>query len=249
MSKKKRKKPKIIVILIAYNTKEPLANFYKDLRKYYKGEVILVDNKSEDGTYQLAKKLGIEAYQNHKNLGYGGNLKRAISIALEKGADAIVDIHPDGEYLPSVLPAAIGEIEKGAEFILGNRFTTPDATLKSGMYFWKLAPIRFLNFAGNFVLGTQINDLHQGFRVYTRDMLSKLNYKVNTNSYLFSFELIAQAVFNGVQITEVLVETNYSGEKRGASLKHSFNYTLGTFKTLGLFLLAKSGLGIDLFDL
>jgi len=97
------------------------------------------------------------------------------------------------------------------------------------------------------VFGVRLNDFHQGFRVYTKDMLIKLNYKENSNDYLFSFELIAQAIYKKIKISQVPVETIYTGKKRGASLKNSVKYSLGTFKILLLFILAKSGFRTKLF--
>lgn len=244
----KNKKPKIIVVLIAYNAQKTLPDFYKELKEYYSGEIILVDDKSKDNTYNLAKELGIESYFNKINRGYGGNLKRALYIALKKGADVIIDIHPDGEYKPSSIPLAIKEAEDGAKFILGDRFTNINKARESGMFIWKLIPIRALNLIDNIVFGTRINDFHQGFRVYTKDLLSKVNYEDNSNRFIFSFEIIAQAVFHGIKIIQVPVKTRYEGEKRGATLKNSFNYSLDTFKVLLKFILAKLGVKIDLFQ-
>lgn len=244
----KSKKPKIIVILISYNAQETLADFYKELKKYYSGEIILVDDKSKDNTFKLARKLGIESYRNKINQGYGENLKRALYIALKKGADVIIDIHPDGEYKPSAIPFAIKEAGKGAKFILGDRFSNINRALESGMFFWKLIPLRILNFIDNIVFGTNINDFHQGFRVYTKELLSKVNYEDNSNRFIFSFEIIAQAIFHGIKITQVPVEVRYKGEKRGATLKHSFNYSIDTFKILYRYILAKVGFKDDLFQ-
>lgn len=243
----KSKKLKVIVVLISYNAEKTLADFYKELKKYYSGEIILVDDKSNDNTYKLAKKLGIESYYNKVNQGYGGNLKRALYMALKKGADVIIDIHPDGEYRPSVIPLAIKEIENGAKFVLGDRFTNIHKALGSGMFIWKFIPLRILNFVDNIVFGTNINDFHQGFRVYTKELLSKVNYENNSNRFIFSFEIIAQAIFHGVKITQVPVETRYEEEKKGATLKHSLNYSLDTFKILYCYILAKAGFKHDLF--
>lgn len=242
------KKPKIIVILISYNAEKTLADFYKELKEYYSGEIILVDDKSKDNTFELAKKLGIESYYNKVNQGYGGNLKRALYIALKRDASVIIDIHPDGEYKPSSIPLAIKEVENGAKFILGDRFTNINKALGSGMFFWKLIPLRTLNLIDNIVFRTRINDFHQGFRVYTKDLLTELNFENNSNKFTFSFEIIAQAIFHGIKITQVPVETKYGGEKRGATLRHSLNYTIGTFVILYKFILAKIGIKIDLFQ-
>lgn len=240
-------KKKIIVIFLAYNASKTLEEFYHNFPKNLVDEIILVDDASKDKTYELAKKLGIRSYQNPINLGYGGNMKRALNLALESGADIIIDIHPDGEYKPSAISQALKEISSGAEFILGNRFTTLDNPLKSGMYFWKWIPIRLLNFIDKVILGVNLDDFHQGFRVYSRKMLEKINYQANSNRYLFSFELITQAVYHRIKIAQVPVETSYTGKKRGASLKNSINYSLGTFKILLLYILARMGFKTELF--
>lgn len=238
---------KIIVILLAYNASKTLEKFYRDFPKNLVDEIILVDDASKDNTYELAKKLGIKSFSNPVNLGYGGNMKKTLAIALSLGADVIIDIHPDGEYKPSGIPKAIEEVKKGADFVLGNRFVSLSKPLQNGMYIWKLIPIRILNFIDQLILGVNINDFHQGFRVYTKKMLEKINYQANSNDYLFSFELISQAVYQDVKISQVPVETSYTGKKRGASLKNSTKYSLGTFKILLLFILAKLGFITKLF--
>lgn len=241
-------KPKVIAIFLAYNASKTLEKFYQGFPKEFVSEMILVDDASKDNTFNLAKRLGIKSYRNPINLGYGGNMKRALNLALLEGADIIIDIHPDGEYKPSAIPYAIKEINSGAKFVLGNRFTGLAKPLRSGMYFWKWIPIRILNQIDKIILGINLDDFHQGFRVYTKKMLEKVDYHLNSNNYLFSFELIAQAVYQNIKITQVPVETSYTGKKRGASLKNSIKYSLGTFKILLLFILAKLGFKIRLFQ-
>ena len=243
------KKPKIIAIFIAYNAEKTLVEFWRELPKQYFDEFILVDDVSKDKTFEIAQKLkGLSSYQNPVNLGYGGNLKKTLAIALSHGADIMVDIHPDGEYQPSAIPLALNKIQKdGFEFVMGNRFTNVSGPLKSGMHFWKIVPLLILSFVDRLILNIKITDFHQGFRVYTRDLLEKVNFEENSNNYLFSFELIAQSALAGIKIGEVPVETNYVGEKRGASLKNSIKYSLGTFKILILFLLAKIGIKTKIF--
>lgn len=243
-----KKPPKIIAIFLAYNAAKTLEKFYDEFPENLVDESILVDDASKDNTYELAKKLGIKSYKNPVNLGYGGNMKKTLMLALRSGADIIIDIHPDGEYKPSAIPEALKKIHGGNQFILGNRFTNLMQPIKNGMYIWKLVPLRLLNSIDSLVLGVRLNDFHQGFRVYTREMLEKVNFEENSNDYLFSFELIAQAILKKVKIAQVPVETSYTGKKRGASFKNSFMYSIDTFKILFLFILAKLGFKTKIFQ-
>ncbi len=68
-------KPKIIVVMPAYNAEKTVRNTYNDLPKDLIEEVILVDDVSRDKTVEKAKKLGITVYIHKQNKGYGGTKK------------------------------------------------------------------------------------------------------------------------------------------------------------------------------
>lgn len=226
-----RKHPRIIAILPAYNAAKTLASFCKKMPKGLFKEVILIDDASEDETFKLAKKVkGIKVFRNNKNLGYGGNMKRCLDLALKSGADIIIELHPDGEYgFDGIIPA-MKQIRKGAKFVLGNRFS--NNPLNHGMPFWKYPFAKGLSLIANLILGTKIPDLHQGFRVYTKEMLTQINFRKCSNDYLFSFEIITQAVFQKIPIASIPVTVHYTGNKRGASLSSSIAYSLGVLKIL-----------------
>jgi glycosyltransferase involved in cell wall biosynthesis len=243
------KKRKVIAIFLAYNAEKTLKQFWKEFPKKYFDECILVDDASKDNTFKIAQKLkGLKAYQNPVNQGYGGNLKRAVAIALDHEADIIVDIHPDGEYKPNSIPLALKKIKGGAEYVLGNRFASIKKAVENGMYAWKIPPIILLNIIGKFILQLNISDLHQGFRVYTRKLFEKVNFEANSNDYLFSFELLAQSAFHNIKVDEVPVITCYRGKKRGASLSASTKYFLGCITILFCYLLAKLGFVNKIFQ-
>jgi glycosyltransferase involved in cell wall biosynthesis len=234
-------------IFIAYNAEKTLEEFWKSFPQESVRTAILVDDASEDGTFELAQRLGIRAYRNEVNLGYGGNMKRAWSIARSLGMDIVVDLHPDGEYDASAVPEAVERMKDGADFVLGNRFGTGTHPVKTGMFVWKVLPIELLNFTTRKALAVDLRDLHQGFRVYSRRLLSELDYERCSNGFLFSFEIIAMAVLAGMRIEQVPVKTRYAGKKRGASLGKSIAYSLGVARVLGEFLLARAGVRSSLF--
>lgn len=222
---------KIVAILPAYNAAGTITLFFRSLPEHVFDEIIVSDDSSCDGTYAVAKKIhGISLYATPHNLGYGGNVKYCIGLALQKGADVIIELHPDGEYgLDGVVPA-IEEVKQGALLILGNRFA--GNPVSHGMRRSKYIVSRALTAIDNMLLGTHIPDMHQGFRVYTRKLLTRIPYETGSDDYRFSFEIIVWAISRHVPIASVPVTVHYTGVKRGASIRASIIYTLATFGIL-----------------
>lgn len=220
-------KSKIILILPAFNAAKTLRPFLASLPTQLFDEIMLSDDSSPDTTYQLAKKYtGITVYQTPRNLGYGGNLKFLFQKALDAGGEVIIELHPDGEYTSDGIEPALNAVREGAQLVLGNRFSKGSHALRTGMYLWKYPFNRLLNWLTSRVVGQQNPDWHQGFRVYTRSLLLSLPYQGNSNSYLFSLEIILQSLAKNLKISSVPVTTSYTGKKRGASLRNSVMYVL-----------------------
>lgn len=240
------KKLRIVAILPAYNAAASLGSFLNEFPFSVFDEVILVDDCSSDNTFvQAQKEERLKVFRTLRNLGYGGNLKYCLGIALGRGADVIVEIHPDGEYGFDGISPAIEEVKNGAKFVLGNRF---GKGRPQGMLSWKIPFTNLLTRMANLVFSIDIPDLHQGFRIYTQEFLKQVNYKNCSNNYIFSFEIIAQAVIRRIKISSVFVSVNYQGKKRGASLSASIKYFWGVMRVLEEFGLAKVGWRSRLFS-
>ena len=78
---------KICVVLPAYNAARTLEMTFREIPADAIDDVILVDDASTDGTFPLAKNLGVFAVRHDCNRGYGGNQKTCYRLALERGAD------------------------------------------------------------------------------------------------------------------------------------------------------------------
>lgn len=234
-----KKNPKIIVVMPAHNAAKTLETSYKKLPMDCIDEIILVDDASSDNTLDVAKKLAINVYRNELNLGYGGNLKICLTKALERGADIIIEYHPDNQYSPENLPIFLEKARQGYDFGLGSRFIHPKEALTRRMPLAKFIANRGLTFIDQFVLGIELSEFHSGFRMYSRKLLELVPYLQNSDDYLFSFEIIVQAVFFNFKIAEVQVSCDYHAQMHTANLRRSTIYALGTFKTLLQYTLSK----------
>lgn len=234
-----KKKLKIIVVLPAYNAAKTLQASYKKIPKNYVDEFILVDDASTDNTFKIANTLGITVFKNEINLGYGGNLKVCLTKALEKGADVIIEFHPDNQYDPSSLISFLEKAKQGYDFALGSRFIHPKEALERHMPLIKFIANRGLTFIDQFILGIELSEFHSGFRLYTRKLLKSIPYLQNSNNYLFSFEIIVQAVYFKFRIADVQISCDYHPKMHTANLYHSTVYALGTFQTLAQYVISK----------
>src|SRR6185503_8265461 len=146
-------KPKVVVVMPAYNAAKTLHMTYADLPREMVDLVILVDDGSSDATIHIARELGLELFIHNRNYGYGANQKTCYREALRAGADIVVMVHPDYQYDPTLLPQIIAPIERGdADVVLGSRLLGINP-VKQGMPWWKYAANRFLTRLENAVFG------------------------------------------------------------------------------------------------
>ena len=137
-------KPKVVVVMPAYNAAKTLRMTYQELPHDVVDLVILVDDGSKDDTIKIARELGLEIFVHNRNYGYGANQKTCYREALRAGADIIVMVHPDYQYDPTLLPQIIAPIlSNEADVVLGSRLLGGDV-MKQGMPWWKFIANRFL---------------------------------------------------------------------------------------------------------
>jgi glycosyltransferase involved in cell wall biosynthesis len=240
-SKNLKKKPKIVVIMPAYNAARTLEKTYHDIPQKVVDEVILVDDASADKTVKIAKKLGLKVFLHPANLGYGGNQKTCYWEALKRKPDIVVMIHPDYQYDASLTKELVYPILKGrADIMLGSRIRSRAEALTGGMPWWKYFPNRFLTILENIVLGLSLSEYHTGFRAYSAKVLKKLPFMRMSNSFVFDQEILISAVANNFKIGEIAVPVRYFPEASSVSFSNSLKYGLGILWNLFLYLLNKN---------
>ena len=141
----------------AMNAAATLSDTAGSIPRDWVDEVILVDDHSTDATVELARRLPMHVIWHPHNAGYGANRKTCYMEALQRGADVVVMLHPDGQYEPALIPRMVEPILAGrADLALGSRLAEPGMALRHGMPRWKYVANRALTIVENRVLGTQL---------------------------------------------------------------------------------------------
>lgn len=222
------KSKKVIVVLPAYNAEATLEKTYAEIPMNMVDEVILCDDASTDNTVQLAQSLGIRHIIKHdKNKGYGGNQKSLYNKALDLGGDIVIMLHPDYQYTPMLIPSMVNIIANDLyPVVLGSRILGKGA-LRGGMPIYKYIANRLLTFFQNILISYKLSEYHTGYRAFSKEVLERINFKANSDDFVFDNQMLSQIIFHGFDIAEVTCPTKYFEEASSINLKRSSIYGIG----------------------
>ena len=234
---------KIVVVMPAYNAELTLRKTYNEIPFDIVDEVIVTDDFSTDRTIEVAKEIGVNHLMKHdRNKGYGGNQKTCYNKALELGADIVVMLHPDYQYTPKLIHSMCYLIANDVyPVVLGSRILGTGAR-KGGMPLIKYIANRFLTFTQNVLCSQKLSEYHTGYRAFSAEVLRKINYNVDSDDFVFDNEMLAQIIYEGIDIAEITCPTKYFEEASSINMKRSTIYGLGVLKVSIDYRLNKWGL-------
>ncbi|MEX0968030.1 MAG: glycosyltransferase family 2 protein [Bacteroidia bacterium] len=234
---------KVVVVLPAYNAERTLERTYQEIPFDLVDDVILVDDASSDRTTPLAAQIGIKHIITHRqNLGYGGNQKSCYRKALEIGADIVIMLHPDYQYTPKLIPAMASIIGSGLYPVVFGSRILGNGALKGGMPLYKYVANRFLTLTQNLLMNQKLSEYHTGYRAFSREVLERINFEVNSNDFIFDNQMIAQIFYAGFEIAEVTCPTKYFEEASSINFQRSSKYGAGVIGVSFQYLFQKLGL-------
>jgi glycosyltransferase involved in cell wall biosynthesis len=231
----------IAVVLPAYNAEKTLEATVRELPDLVDIR-ILVDDHSRDRTVEIARQLGLQYYVHDRNYGYGRNQQTCYREALAAGADVVIMVHPDYQYTPLLVTAMASMVAYGVyDVVLGSRIIGGTA-LRGGMPLYKYVANRLLTATENLFLGIKLSEYHTGYRAFSRDVLTRLPLRENSDDFVFDNQMLAQCVHFGFRIGEVSCPTKYFEEASSINFGRSVKYGLGVLGTTLRFALQRAGL-------
>ena len=234
---------KISVVLPAYNAEKTLEQTFREIPFDIVDDVILVDDRSRDNTVVVARQLGIKHIIVHEqNKGDGGNQKSCYDKALEINSDIVIMLHPDYQYTPKFIHSMCYLIANDVyHVVLGSRVLGKGA-LRGDMPLYKYNSNRFLILAQNMLMKQKLSEYHTGYRVFSKEVLLKIKYKLNSDDFIIDNQMLAQIFYAGYKIAEITCPNKYFDDASSINLRRSVKYGLGVLGVSLRYFLQKRGL-------
>jgi len=184
--------------------------FLRDSR--VRGEVLVADNGSSDGSTALAVQEGARVIHVEER-GYGAALMGGI---LASHGRFVVMGDADDSYDFGALMPFVEALRSGADLVMGNRFRggiAPGAMPRSHRYFGN--PV--LSALGRLFFRVPIGDFHCGLRGFRREQIVVLGLR--TTGMEFASEMVVKAALSGYRIEEVPTRLYPDGRSRPPHLR------------------------------
>jgi len=165
-------------------------------RLQLRGEVIVADNGSTDGSPQIAESVGARVV--HVSMrGYGSALKGGIAAAQ---GELIIMGDSDDSYDFGQIGAFVAKLKEGFDIVMGNRFTggiSPGAMPPLHKYFGNPVMTGLVRL----FFKSSCGDVQCGLRAFRRDAILRLGLR--TTGLEFASEMVVKATLFGLRIGEV----------------------------------------------
>lgn len=201
---------KLTILIPALNEEETIGICIEKAKRFItqnniEAEILIANNNSTDKTEEIAKKLETRVI-NVTEKGYGAALIEGTKKA--KGKYVIMG-DADDSYNFLEIKAFLEELEKGYDFVIGNRLK--GKIEKGAMPFLHRyigTPILSLLISKKYK--TKIGDINCGLRGYNKEKIEKLNCKCEGMEY--ASEMIIKSAKSNLKIKEIPI--NFYKDKR-----------------------------------
>jgi glycosyltransferase involved in cell wall biosynthesis len=201
------------IIMPVYNEKETLENIVErvqsiDLSSWdVTKELIVVDDCSQDGTFNVAQKLAdegrIRLITHKRNQGKGAALQTGFK---EARGEIILIQDADLEYSPEEYPRLLKPILDGkADVVYGSRFMGGEP--HRVLYFWHYLGNRFLTLVSNMMTNLNLTDMETCYKAFKSEVLHSISLR--EKRFGFEPEVTAKVARLGCRIYEVGI--SYTG--------------------------------------
>ena len=189
----------VTVLVAAYNEAPVIGTVVRAARQaLVRGDVLVVDDGSTDGTDRAAAEAGARVLRLAANGGKGSAIRRGLA---EVHSDVIVLIDGDGQDDPSEIPRLLEALDPDVDLVVGSRFL---GTFEPGA----ITPVnhwgnRFLTSVANRLFATRLTDTQAGFKAVRADTLRRVHLRAHR--FDIEVDLLLGVLRAGGRVVEVPV--------------------------------------------
>lgn len=196
-----------MVVVPTFNERDNIERLVADILAQDEGiEVLVVDDDSPDGTGEIVDRMvagnpRLHALHRPGKLGLGSAYCDGFRLALDKGAEYIVEMDADFSHDPAMLPLFFEKM-KDFDLVIGSRYLNGVSVVN-----WPLRRLMLSYFANvytRFITGLKISDCTGGFKCFRRTVLESIDLsRIKSDGYSFQIEMNYRCVENGFRIGEI----------------------------------------------
>jgi dolichol-phosphate mannosyltransferase len=198
---------KALVIMPTYNEAGNINHAVEELFLHNENvHLLIVDDDSPDGTGKLADELAltnsrVKVMHRKDKQGLGAAYIAGFNYAFETGYDFVVEMDADGSHRAVDLPKLLAVCEQN-DLVIGSRYVKGGQTQNWPLHRQWLS--RGGNLYAKLMLGTKLNDMTAGFRVFSVPFLKRMDLAtINARGYSFQIEMAYRTIQLGGRTQEV----------------------------------------------
>ena len=189
-----------LVVIPTYNEAQSIGELLSSL-KPLDCDVLVIDDGSPDGTASIIRMHGIEVIEREGKQGLGSAYRTGFSIALQRGYTYVIQMDADGSHQVSDLQKMMEWIGS-ADVLIGSRYVKDGGVANWSKFRENLS--KSANTYANILLSLGIKDTTSGFRIYTSDLLKKMEIStIRSEGYCFQIEMTRRAIARGGSVAEI----------------------------------------------
>ena len=198
---------KVLVIMPTYNEAGNIERATSELFKFNPNvSLLVVDDGSPDGTGALAEQLvakdeRVSVLHRKDKQGLGAAYIAGFNYAFDLGFDFVVEMDADGSHRAEDLPKLLA-ICQDNDLVIGSRYVRGGKTKNWPLHRQWLS--RGGNIYAKIMLGSKLNDMTAGFRVFRSSFLQGMDLAtINAKGYSFQIEMAYRTIQLGGRTAEV----------------------------------------------
>ncbi len=214
---------KLSIIIPVYNEKNTIQKILRKIKEvnYFEKQIIIIDDGSTDGTYELIKNFGFlsehKIIRHSDNSGKGSAIKSSINYI---SGNVVITQDGDLKYDPSDYKNIINPIvNKENRVVYGSRVLNKKRyNQKNFISNFRIFCNHLLSLITNILYNQNLTDAHTCYKAFDVNIFKKISLR--ENDFAFCPEITAKVSKLGYKIHEVPI--NYIGRNYDEGKKISF---------------------------